>query len=559
MVIQRHITTIIIIIIALAAAGLARAAAPVLAAPAAPVDIPVTQPDGTTFTARGWGDERQHGMETADGYTILLDAPSGRWVYAAAQNGTLTPARSASRQMLVVGRDSPVGLPRHARPAATTTSPQSAAARGTPPGDFRSPNRGTQPLLLIFINFANVQRTFALSIFAERFFAASGSIADFYDQASFGQLTLVPAAETDGLSDGIIEVTLGTNHPDSYLYSQTIAASALSAANAAVDFSAYDSDADGYVTGSEMHIIFVTAGYEQSYCGYSCPGPKMWGHQWSLDPALTLDGVALGASSADGDYGGYAMFGEIHGFGGTSNHAATIGIMAHELGHDLSWPDLYDTDGGSQGVGEWSIMGSGSWNLVAQYGDSPALPDAWLKWYQGWITPASAEAGQHSYTLGQASGSADALLLGNNPAGVDWDFYKQAGSGEYWLVENRQLSGYDAGLPGCGILIWHIDETRSCENDANADRERPLVSLVQADGQNDLYNNANRGDSGDPFPGNARNLAFSPLTAPRSAYYSGLSSSMYLTLQTSSCAASMTVRVNAPVMGNQVYLPFVGE
>jgi M6 family metalloprotease-like protein len=66
----------------------------------------------------------------------------------------------------------------------------------------------------------------------------------------------------------------------------------------------------------------------------------------------TLDGKVLGDS---GHNGGYAQFGEIH-----LDHQATIGIMVHELGHDITWPDLYDTDGSSDGVGVWSIMGSGS-------------------------------------------------------------------------------------------------------------------------------------------------------------------------------------------------------
>lgn len=169
------------------------------------------------------------------------------------------------------------------------------------------------------------------------------------------------------------------------------------------------------------------------------------------------------------------------------------------------------------------MMGTGSWNKSQQYGDSPAMPDAFLKWYQGWISPVQAGTG-NTYTLRPGESNPDALLVGRNPGGIDWGFYKQSGTGEYWLVENRQKDGYDAGLPGCGILVWHIDETVRNDNLANANRTRPLAALEEADGLGQLYRNdelSNRGDPGDPFPGTANNMTWGTGTSPDSAFYSG--------------------------------------
>ncbi len=54
------------------------------------------------------------------------------------------------------------------------------------------------------------------------------------------------------------------------------------------------------------------------------------------------------------------MFGEIHQSTADDMHQATIGVMAHEFGHTINWPDLYDTDGSSNGgVGTWSLMAAG--------------------------------------------------------------------------------------------------------------------------------------------------------------------------------------------------------
>jgi hypothetical protein len=292
----------------------------------------------------------------------------------------------------------------------------------------------------------------------------------------------------------------------------------------------------------------------------------VWAHQYSLEE-LYLDGVYLAADSPDGDPGGYAMFGEIHGSEPQDpDHPATIGVMVHELGHDLSWPDLYDTNdntGGMwSGAGRWSIMGSGSWNYVlgiTDEGGTPALPDAWLKAYQGWITPGLAAAGQ-TYDL-RAGLNGNALQLGANAGGIDWDFYRHSGTGEYWLVENRQQSGYDAGLPGCGILIWHVDETVTPYNTANASPERPLLGLEEADGLAELYSawDWGRGDSGDTFPGSANNHLFGNLTNPSSRFWNNKFSDHTVNVVSTSCGSTMQVQYTAEHfnMNNAVYLPAV--
>ena len=218
----------------------------------------------------------------------------------------------------------------------------------------------------------------------------------------------------------------------------------------------------------------ATAERIQYRCGHS-----VWGHQWSLYgsvPAPTVAGVVVGG---DPD-GGYTEFGEWHCRSGeTPGHMATIGIMVHEMGHDINWPDLYDTDGSSYGVGVWSIMGSGSWRYVAPgyAGSTPSHPDAFLKWYQGWLVPEQIVGTAGSVSLSQIETTQRAVQLLNNPGGVDWSFNQHSGTGEYFLLENRQTYGYDAGLPGCGLLIWHIDETRTATNAANATDSRRLVSL----------------------------------------------------------------------------------
>ncbi|MBI3012842.1 MAG: T9SS type A sorting domain-containing protein, partial [Elusimicrobia bacterium] len=117
-----------------------------------------------------------------------------------------------------------------------------------------------------------------------------------------------------------------------------------------------------------------------------------------------------------------------------------------------------------------------------------------------------------------------------NPNGPEMN-----GTGEYFLIENRQKVGYDQKIPGSGILIWRVDETQS----SNVNRTRKLLDLVEADNQ------PSYGDSGDPFPGNSGNRIWNDSTTPNSKLYGGASSNMGLT-EISSSSSQMTATVQAP-------------
>lgn len=90
-------------------------------------------------------------------------------------------------------------------------------------------------------------------------------------------------------------------------------------------------------------------------------------------------------------------------------------------------------------------------------------------------------------------------------------------STEYFLIENRQISGSDEFLPGRGLLIWHIDDRMG----SNADENHPWVKLMQADGLDQLKQNFGRGDDGDSYPGLTDNRKFSALSNPDSKSYGG--------------------------------------
>ena len=66
----------------------------------------------------------------------------------------------------------------------------------------------------------------------------------------------------------------------------------------------------------------------------------------------------------------------------TQGQIMPIGTIAHETGHTFGLPDLYDTSGNTEGIGEWGIMGSGNYTKA----NSPAGFDAWSRAELGWVT-----------------------------------------------------------------------------------------------------------------------------------------------------------------------------
>ena len=189
----------------------------------------------------------------------------------------------------------------------------------------------------------------------------------------------------------------------------------------------------------------------------------------------------------------------------SNGERSPLGVWVHEFGHELGLPDLYDTDGSSEGIGHWGVMASGSWT---DNGETPAYFSAWCRYWLGWISPIPMTDDVNNLVLEPIEDGGDVYLL-SIPG--NW-----SGSEEYFLIENRQKMKYDQYLPGEGLLIWHIDDRES----NNRDEDHKLVDLEEADGNDDLDHNTNRGDDGDPYTSGS----FTKDTYPNSLAYNGTES-----------------------------------
>jgi immune inhibitor A len=202
----------------------------------------------------------------------------------------------------------------------------------------------------------------------------------------------------------------------------------------------YDKDgdfaeADGYID----HFQAIHAG-EGEEAGAS--SDAIWSHRWAVNQAgAGKDGPAVnpfgGIKIGDSDVW-------IRDYT-TEPENGGLGVFAHEYGHDLGLPDLYDTSGGENGTGFWTLMSSGSWlgHGDGAIGTTPNHMGAWEKLQLGWLDYDTATAGTSStHKLGpsyHATKKQQALVvvLPKDAKGTDRGYY---------IAENRQYLGYDATL-----------------------------------------------------------------------------------------------------------------
>jgi M6 family metalloprotease-like protein len=282
-----------------------------------------------------------------------------------------------------------------------------------------------------------------------------------------------------------------------------------------VDFGQFDSDGpdgipnsgddDGYVDA----IVLIHPKVDGSCKQINPDGEtSIWAHRWSASSWLggqayvTDDAAAAGGNILIDDY--TIQGGQGGDSGCASDEPLAIGLVAHETGHLFGLPDLYDTSGLGAGIGRWGLMGSGN----SQVPSRPVHMTAWTKAQLGWVTEVVID---RDTTL-------DVSPVVTSDTSYILPIREPAESTQYFILANRQRIGSDSMIIAEGLLIWHIDSVIARVrglpyNNVNAFLPHG-VALEQADGRNDLLNGANRGDTGDPFPG--VNPVFGVCTQPGS-------------------------------------------
>lgn len=374
--------------------------------------------DGTEVMAELKGDEFCAYWQTADGRRFVQN-PGGS--FGQADMARLATAASAMRAASGAGR---VSEPAHKLVIGGDHNPYTGTKKGLVIlVDFTNKKFGADNTRELFYRIANEEG------FSERGF--SGSVKDYFKAQSYGSFELdfdvvgpVHMKQRYGYygapsSDGMYQDTYGNI---AHMISE-----ACKAVDNEVDFNDYDWDGDG-----EAEQVFVIyAGMGQADGG---DVNTIWPHASNIkllggEPPV-LDGVKINT---------YACSCELNGKGNVYG----IGAMCHEFSHCLGLPDFYDTQGDTY-YGTWSydIMDYGCYNGNAYI---PAGYTSYERMYAGWLRPV------------ELAEDCAVTSMKDLNEGEAYAIYNDGNRNEYYLLENRQKTGWDAALDGEGLLILHVD------------------------------------------------------------------------------------------------------
>ena len=340
-------------------------------------------------------------------------------------------------------------------------------------------------------------------------FGSNDSLSSYYLDMSGGSFTFVPASETcaydgktvlnksDKVDDGIVHITLHRAHGAWGTVNESedvaqdfglVVLEAFVAASEYVDFAQYDTNGDALLTPDELSVGVCIAGYDAApFEHYDRTDiPVLWPHQGILTKAIgeegTADGMYLASYIAIAEYLTYDQEKPV------DIRQEPLGVLYHELGHYLGLIDLYPRNEdpekaawGAYRIGELSLMDHGGWSLVydstgTNYTNTPSAFDPWSRYVLGWSMPhVVTKSGDYTVTSQLSDAGYTQLLI------------PTADPDQYYLIENRQVEGHDAGLAAAldggnqrgGIVIWHIDKgiyrDYGADNRANDSDHAPAI------------------------------------------------------------------------------------
>ena len=269
-----------------------------------------------------------------------------------------------------------------------------------------------------------------------------------------------------------------------------------------LDFTLYDTDGDGKV--DLTYCLY--AGPPASDGNYidkewiSNPDALVWPHYYTISYGGTsgLKNTFDGKTIDD-----YEVSSELDGTYSNAEKAvmAGVGLACHEFGHGLGLPDLYETNSdynhNCKTLGSWDIMDYGCYNNDVH---TPPCYSAYERWFMGWLTPQllNQAADVTLQNLGSAHAAAYITESGEAISNISQPY-----PNVFYMVENRQQTGWDEYLPGHGLIITKINYKYNwwTGNSVNNSASKMGVDILEADGLTPSSSQSGfLGKPGDAYP-----------------------------------------------------------
>jgi immune inhibitor A len=394
-----------------------------------------------------------------------------------------------------LGKDNPVKIDAESVKKGVISMERIGRPTFKPTGDVHA--------LAILIDFEDNVANTPVEHFTELLFSdgsfPTGSLRDYYKTVSSGKVSIT--GQVSGWHrmpqpySYYVDNTTGEGSPYPHNAKRMVEDAVVTALkkDKLIQWDKYDINNDGMVDA--LYVVHAGPGAENQMPSVS--SKYIWSHKSSVQNSVKVTNKTSIVQYLTVPEDGY------------------IGVYAHETGHLIfGWPDLYDSCPVREelkiaGLGQWCLMAAGSWNGD---GKTPAYPSAWCRYVQGWPRT-NVISGKQNVTIPSAEESDEVYVL---PI--------KGKPNEYFILECRKERKegfkFDLGLPGEGLLIYHIDENA----DNNCKANHLAVGVVEGDGQEELQHTrigifGNQGDTGDPFPGSTNRTYLNSDGFPNSKDY----------------------------------------
>jgi len=292
-----------------------------------------------------------------------------------------------------------------------------------------------------------------------------GSVHDYFYDQSYGQFNLTFDLHEITLPDSLNKYKSTSQDDENSKYMVNDIIDILVAKG--IDWSPYDWDGDGTI--EQLLIIYAGKGMNDGGDDNS-----IWPHQWWLSEHEDCEARQVSSNEKNYIVDCYCCVQEMT----AEDDYGCFGTICHEYSHCFGLPDFYN--GNKSFLKYWDLMDSGNYK---GNGFCPTSYSAHERMLMGWLQPKELTSDTIVANMPQLAEEPVAYLVRNNG-------YDQ----EYYFIENRQQNRWDEGLPGKGIIIFHIDYSeglwRSTTEYVNTNKLM-RYHIIPANNITSIYSSAN--------------------------------------------------------------------